>query len=139
MIAITPQNELVLVEQYRHASGEVAFEIPGGTSDLLDDENYEAAAARELLEETGYAGKKYIYVGKHRPNPAMQSNWMHTYLALDCEKVAEQELDAFEDISVKIVPIKEAYQMIFDLKINHSIIIASMMLARPHLKSLIDG
>ncbi len=139
VVALTPRNEMILVEQYRHACGEVAIEIPGGTSDHGEEEKYEQAAARELLEETGYEAKRFIYLGRHRPNPAMQNNWMHSFLALDCEKVADQNLDMFEDIRVLRVPVKEAYQMIFDLKINHSIVITSMILAQPHLKSLIDG
>lgn len=139
VIALTPQNEMILVEQYRHACGEVAIEIPGGSSDPGDDQNYQKAAARELLEETGYEAKRFIYLGRHRPNPAMQNNWMHSFLALDCEQVAEQKLDAFEDIKVLKVPLKEVYEMIFNLKINHSIVIASLMLAHPHMKSLIEG
>ena len=137
VIALTPENKMVLVEQYRHACEEVALEIPGGSSDPGDQENYQKAAERELIEETGYQAQRVIYLGRHRPNPAMQDNWMHSYLALDCEKVAGQKLDAFEDIRILEVPIKEAYEMIYDGKINHSIVVASMMLAYPHLKSLI--
>ncbi len=138
VIALTKQNEVILVEQYRHAVEEVALEIPGGSSDPMDLKDYQKAAERELLEETGYRPKKCIYLGKHRPNPAMQNNWMHSFLALDCEKVADQNLDAFEDILVLKVPVREVYDMVFQAKINHSIVVASMMLAYPHLKSLIE-
>lgn len=138
IVALNQRNEMILVEQYRHACEEVAIEIPGGSSDAVDEENYQSAAERELLEETGYQAKEVIYLGKHRPNPAMQNNWMHSFLALNCEKVAEQSLDPFEDIKVLEIPLKEAYDLIFSSKINHSIVIASMMLAYPHLKSLIE-
>ncbi len=138
VMALNTKDEVILVEQYRHACKEIELEIPGGSSDPGDKEDYQAAAERELLEETGYKPQQIIYLGRHRPNPAMQNNWMHSYLALNCEKVTSQKLDAFEDIRVLEIPVKEAYEQVFSGKIRHSIVLASMMLAYPHLKSLIE-
>ncbi len=135
VVAVTKSQQMILVEQYRHACEEVALEIPGGSTDPQDANDHAQAASRELIEETGYQAKKLLYVGRHRPNPAMQNNWMHTYLALECEKIAEQSLDPFEDMRVLLVPIKEAYEMTLDGRINHSIVMASMLMARQQLSA----
>src|SRR6202162_4304139 len=55
VIAVTPEQQLVMVEQYRHGSNTVELEIPGGMMDGTDG-SPEQTAARELREETGYEG-----------------------------------------------------------------------------------
>src|SRR5208283_3098249 len=73
VIAVTPDGRLVMVEQYRHGSNTVELEIPGGMMDAKDA-SPEAAALRELREETGYEGEKARVIGKVWPNPAIMSN-----------------------------------------------------------------
>src|SRR5918999_6569612 len=55
VVAMTPDNQLVMVEQFRHGSQTVELEIPGGTMDAEDGTPL-ATGARELQEETGYVG-----------------------------------------------------------------------------------
>ena len=125
IIPITRQNEVVLINQYRHAAGETKIELPGGT---LDEKNEDPkkAALRELEEETGYMTEDLRLVGKHRPNPALQNNWVYTFVALGCEKVGEPQLDAYEEIEVVTKSVPEMLEMIKTGEINHSIIIASI-------------
>ena len=73
VIAVTPDDQLVMVEQYRHGSNTVELEIPGGMMDP-EDASPVAAGARELREETGYAGDAGRIIGEVFPNPAIQSN-----------------------------------------------------------------
>ncbi len=124
VIAVTKDKQIILVEQYRHAAGEMFLELPGGTLDSRT-EDPGAAGARELLEETGYRPAEMIDCGPHYPNPALQSNRMHTFLALDCEKVAEPDLDPFEDLQVRTMPLTEAHRKWEDGEFLHSIISAS--------------
>ena len=91
IIPITPQNDVVLVDQYRFGSEKSSLEIPGGMVDPGEDPK--EAAIRELLEETGFVGKKVIEIGRVESNPAIMSNYTYTYLALDCEEKSSQKLD----------------------------------------------
>ena len=83
VIAITPHQELVMVEQYRHGSDTVELEIPGGMMDA-GDQSPEITGARELREETGYAGEKPRLIGRIFPNPAIMSNECFTVLIENC-------------------------------------------------------
>ena len=110
-VAITKEDEVVLVKQYRHALGEVCFETPGGCVDATDTDNSEAIK-RELLEETGYEFNAVHYLGRTSANPSTNNNLMHMYLLLGGEKVQEQNLDANEDIEVVKVSIDELKSML---------------------------
>ena len=99
VVPVTPEGKLVLIEQYRHAAGENMIEVPGGSVDATDADP-KRAGLRELVEETGYVPEDIRFVGRHSPNPAMQTNHMYTYVALGCRKTREQNLDTFEDIKV---------------------------------------
>ncbi len=105
-IAFTKDGKIILERQYRHALQKTIYEIPGGCVDKSDT-NYEAAIARELLEETGYQFKKFTYLGTTSANPSTNTNIMHMYLALDGELVQDQQLDAGEDLEVLLVSVQE--------------------------------
>ncbi len=109
VMALTQNHEAVLVRQFRHAAQAVVWEFPGGVVD--DGENPLEGARRELEEETGYTAANLIEVGKFYPNPALQTNLMHGYLAFDAEKTSIQKLDEAEDIEVHLVPLDELIAM----------------------------
>jgi 8-oxo-dGTP pyrophosphatase MutT (NUDIX family) len=109
VLALTKNQEVVLVKQFRHAAQAVVWEFPGGVVD--DGETPLEGARRELAEETGYTASKLIEVGKFYPNPALQSNFMYGYLAFDVEKTGVQHLDEAEDIEVHLVPLDELLAM----------------------------
>src|SRR4051812_19424383 len=67
VVAVTEDDDVVLIEQYRHGSERVTLEIPGGMIDP-EDAAPEVAARRELLEETGYAAERWTHVGTVDPN-----------------------------------------------------------------------
>lgn len=136
IVPITKDGRVVLVSQYRHAVEDVCLEIPGGALDPHEKGSHEAAARRELVEETGYVPEKMILLGAHRPNPALQNNLLYTYLALGCEKKSEQSLDAYEDIEVETATVEQVLGFIKDGTINHSLVIAGIHLALPHLEKM---
>jgi 8-oxo-dGTP pyrophosphatase MutT (NUDIX family) len=133
VVPVTDDGQIVLVEQYRHAANEICIEIPGGSTDHTKREDPKLAAERELVEETGYTSSDVQFLAAHRPNPAMQNNLMHTYIARGCRATHEQNLDPFEIIRAFTVPIPEVVEMIFNGKINHSIVVASLLYALPAL------
>jgi 8-oxo-dGTP pyrophosphatase MutT (NUDIX family) len=126
VIPITSDNQVVLIEQYRHAIGRTTLEFPGGTLDPQGGETPEQAALRELIEETGYVPEDLRYVGKLRPNPAIQNNFLHTFVALGCQRTMKQNLDPFEDIHVVTRTIPQVLDASFDGEIEHSLMIASL-------------
>jgi ADP-ribose pyrophosphatase len=115
-LAMTEDNKVVMVKQYRHAIEETIIEIPGGCVDDTD-KNLEEAIARELLEETGHSFLTYHYLGKISPNPSTNNNWMHMYLATGGKKIQEQSLDHNEDIEVVLLTIDELKELINQHKI----------------------
>ena len=110
-LALTEENQVVMVKQYRHAIEDTIIEIPGGCVDPTD-KNLEEAIARELLEETGYAFSSYDYLGKISPNPSTNNNWMHMYLARGGKKIKEQNLVHNEEIEVLLISIEELKRLI---------------------------
>lgn len=123
VIPLTKNNEVVLIEQYRHGIEAMTLEIPGGMVDA--DENPQFAATRELIEETGYKPQAVVYLGKTYPNPATHDNTVHHYLALNCEKVGEPTFDSTESIATHLVPLNEFSRMIADEEITHSLVVAA--------------
>lgn len=98
IVALTEDNRVILVRQYRHGVEESVLEIPGGVID--EGEDSLTAAKRELLEETGYRFNSFEMLCDLFPNPATSNNITTTYLARGGKKVQEQELDSQEDIEV---------------------------------------
>ncbi|MFT3947652.1 MAG: NUDIX hydrolase [Agriterribacter sp.] len=111
VVALTEDNKVIMVRQYRHALGETLLEIPGGCVDDTDT-SLEKAVARELLEETGYVCNQYDYLGKISANPSTNNNIMHMYLARNGKKIKEQELDHNEEIEVYLLTIDEIKQLL---------------------------
>jgi 8-oxo-dGTP pyrophosphatase MutT (NUDIX family) len=105
-LALTDDQKVVMVRQYRHAIEEICLEIPGGCVDDTD-QTLESAIARELLEETGYSFTEFDYLGKVSPNPSTNNNWMHMFLARGGKITQKQKLDHNEDITVELCSIDE--------------------------------
>lgn len=106
VVAVTPDDQVVLIRQYRHGLGQVHFEIPAGTTDP-GETSLEAAARRELLEETGYAGGRWSPLMTLSANPALQNNLTYTFLAEGVEKTAAPKLEASEDLRLHVTPFAE--------------------------------
>lgn len=101
VIPITDAKEVVCVKQYRYAVGEVLLEIPAGKLDSKE-EDPEAAARRELREETGAVCGKLTYLGKYLGSPAILDECIHMYLA---EELTFGDTDFDEDEFLQIVRI----------------------------------
>jgi len=125
VIALTPDQHLVMVEQYRHGSDTIELEIPGGMIDP-DDESPLAAGIRELREETGYEGEKPRLIGEIFPNPAIMQNTCLTILVENCELKHPTRLDHSEDILTRLVPIPEIPELIKAKRIRHSLVVVAL-------------
>ena len=123
IIPLTTEGEVILVNQYRFGMEKTSLEIPGGMAD--DGEDPMEAAIRELKEETGYEGDKVIEIGRVESNPAIMSNHTYTYLALNCERSGEQNLDGTEDIELKLKHINDIPDLIKNRRIEHALVVSA--------------
>jgi ADP-ribose diphosphatase len=131
-VALTEDNRVVMVKQYRHACGEICIELPGGCVDDTDT-NFETAVRRELLEETGYSFSSYEYLGKTSANPSTNNNWMHIFLAKGGKKISEQQLDGNEEIIVELYTIQELKNLVAEHKIIQAMHVVGIMYALQRL------
>jgi 8-oxo-dGTP pyrophosphatase MutT (NUDIX family) len=131
VVALTTEGRVVLVTEYRHGLREVLTGLPSGTVDP-DDVDVEAAARRELLEETGYGGGTFVFLGRHPANPANQNNEVVGFLAVGVERIAEQKLDPSEDIVVSTEDFAEWFEKVcrMEARVQVSHVAAAMMAAR---------
>jgi ADP-ribose pyrophosphatase len=121
IIPLTPDEQVVMVRQYRHGTRRITLEIPGGIVDPGDTP--EDAARRELLEETGYEAKEVILLGSACPQPAILNNRSITYLAHNVVKVQSPQLDETEDIEVVLVALSEIPGLIRKGEITNAMVI----------------
>lgn len=118
-VALTADNEIIMVRQYRHAGDIISLEIPGGVID--GDEKPEDAVRRELLEETGYSFQTIALIATLYPNPATANNVTYTYLLTGGIKTQEQHLDEHEILNVEKYSIAEVKQLLLENKIDQSL------------------
>jgi 8-oxo-dGTP pyrophosphatase MutT (NUDIX family) len=125
VVAVTKNDELVVVRQYRPGLGAVHYEIPAGVVD--DGEDVETAARRELLEETGFGGGRWSVLTVLSANPALQNNLTTTYLAEGVERVAEPAPETTEDLRVHLVKVADAVRLVDNRDMVQALHIAPLL------------
>jgi ADP-ribose pyrophosphatase len=131
VMAVTRQQEVILIRQYRHGVQNIIWEFPGGV--VEPDESPLDGARRELLEETGYSATSLIETGILSPNPDNHTNRIHTFLALDVEKVSAQNLDANEEIQVFPTSLPEVIRMARAGELPQAMQVSALFLGLAHL------
>jgi 8-oxo-dGTP pyrophosphatase MutT (NUDIX family) len=118
VIPLTPDDQVVMIRQYRHGCARIFLELPGGLMDKGDLTPGETAR-RELLEETGYHAEDLSLLTRIYPQPAVLGHMGLTYLARGVRRVAGPNLDATEDIEVCLVELQRIPEMIRIGEIDH--------------------
>ena len=124
VVAETPSGELVLVWQYRYGTDAVSLEVPGGVID--PGEAPEAAARRELREETGYEAESFELLSVVEPNPALQGNRCYTFLARGARLTGSTAFDDLEDRETILLPIADIARRIDDGTITHALVVVAL-------------
>lgn len=109
IIALDENDRVLLVRQYRSAVGHETLELPAGTLDK-PGEAPEAAARRELLEETGHRARRWEAVTRFYPSPGINTEVMYLYLARELV-ASEQATEEDESIQVESLPLGEAVKL----------------------------
>ncbi len=132
VVPVTPEGELVMVSQYRIGSGQVSLEIPAGL--MEPDEEVEAAAARELREETGYTAHSFSILGSTFANPAFMSNRFTAVLAEDVTLTDPTAWDEHEELEVRLVPASSVPDLLASGEVTntYSVLTLSLYLLRQH-------
>ncbi len=110
VLAITTEEQFVLIRQYRHGIGQVHYELAAGVVD--PQEPLLESARRELLEETGFGGGEWQLLLKACANPGTHTNWCHIYLARGVQRLDEQHLEHTEDIAVHLLSREQTLDML---------------------------
>lgn len=125
VIARTEGGEYVFVRQFRFGTQQDSLEIPGGIVD--PGEQPIEAAVRELREETGYVARAWRSLGWCHPNPALQANKLHTFLAEGCVLAGEPALDELEDCRVELVPAAQLRERLARREITHALVLVALL------------
>lgn len=132
VVPLTPERRVVLVRQYRFGVEGLTLEIPGGMCERGEDPA--DSARREMREETGYDATALVPLGWVHPNPAVQTNRCHSFLAMDARPAGRPRPDPDEEFEVIEVPLGDVRDLIRGGEITHSLVIAAF-----HLLSLREG
>jgi 8-oxo-dGTP pyrophosphatase MutT (NUDIX family) len=124
VVAFTEEGKLVVVRQFRFGPRRVTTEIPGGVIDR--GETDEAAARRELSEETGYTAERWRSLGSVEPNPAFHDNLCFHWLAEGARRTGEQEPDPGEDIGVCELDREQVLEEVRSGRMRHSLVLSAL-------------
>ncbi|MEW5734469.1 MAG: NUDIX hydrolase [Thermodesulfobacteriota bacterium] len=130
MVPVTDAGDVLLLRQYRHAVGGYIWEIPAGTMD--PGETPEECAARELVEETGFAAERLERLSSITPVPGYSSEVIHLFLATGLVP-RTGDLDHDEVLTVHATPISKVYEMAATGEITDAKTLAGLLLARTAL------
>lgn len=130
VIALTPDDQLVLVRQFRFGIDEFSLEIPGGVMESGEDPV--TAGLRELREETGFTGAPAKLLGSVHPNPAIQSNRCHFVFVEAAVASHPLEWDPDEEMQVVTKPVAEILDLAHAGGITHSLVLNALMLFERH-------
>lgn len=135
IIPVLDRRYVVMVRQWRYGVEKPTLEIPGGMVESEEATDPKAAAARELLEETGYRARKWRRLGVLHPNPAFMTNRISTWLASDLDQVVRPEEglgEGDEEIDLEVVPLASVPRLISSGEISHSLVVAAFHLMDVH-------
>ncbi len=132
VLALTPEREVVLVNQFRFGVEDFSLEIPGGLVD--EGEDPLEAGVRELEEETGFTGKNARVIGKVWANPAIMDNECSFVLVEEAVLTNPARWDEHEEIEVSLAPLEQAMAWARSGRIRHSLVLNALFFLKGELE-----
>ncbi len=134
VVPVLEGGRVVLIRNFRGATGEWEWEFPAGTLDRAGEPPVECAR-RELVEETGYEAERMTFLGKYHTTPGLSDELMRAFVGEGLREVG-QELEAGEMIDVAVKPVREAWEMVDrgELRDGKSITALFLASARGHVE-----
>jgi 8-oxo-dGTP pyrophosphatase MutT (NUDIX family) len=124
IVPLTGDGRVVMVRQFRHGIRDYTLEVPGGMVDP-EDESPLVAARREMVEESGYDSERIEPLGAIHPNPAIQENRCHSFVAYEVERRHVPTFDSTEETEVVLVPLTAIPDLIRDGRITHALVVVA--------------
>lgn len=131
-VALTGDNQVAMVKQYRKPFDEICTELPAGKLEVTDKDPLEAIK-RELKEETGFTARDWEFLTAMRPSVGYTTEVLYIYLAQNLT-LGETDFDENEAIEIELVDFDEAVENVVKGKINDAKTIIGLMLAKEHLE-----
>ncbi len=131
IVAITDNDELIMVKQFRKPIEKAIYEVPAGKLDKGED--HRICGIRELSEETGYTAKNFIYLGHMYPSPGFADEVTHLYLATGLIP-GKAHLDPDEFLDIEYIKISRVVDMIMNDEINDGKTIFGVFKALEYLR-----
>ncbi len=124
VVALDKHGSSLMIRQFRFGVGYNTLETPGGMVDPGEDSK--TAAARELLEETGYRSDNWQYLGAVEPNPAFHNHLCHHWLATDVELTKPQDLGAGEAIELEFMSQEQVRDAVMCGELKHALALSAL-------------
>ncbi|HEV2738470.1 MAG TPA: NUDIX hydrolase [Candidatus Elarobacter sp.] len=131
IFALTAEDDVLLVRQYKHGAAQIVTELPAGMIEA--GESAAACAARELAEETGYTGSQPEFVRTFLADPTNATAHFHLFIVRGAVRTHEQQFDVTEDIEVRLAPVDEVRAMALDGRISGAAQVAAILVSLAHL------
>ncbi len=133
VVAMTPEEKVVVLRQYKHGVGATVWSLPAGFCD--NGESPLDCARRELLEETGYRAGRWVSLGGYVRDGNRGGGSVYAFLALDAQKVAEPNGCDLEQSEVHYLKMAKLLSLIRNQQVESVGIIAAILLAWLHLEA----
>lgn len=124
VVALDADGRSLMIRQYRFGVGYATLETPGGMVDPGEDSK--TAAARELLEETGFASDNWSYLGAVEPNPAFHNHLCHHWLAQDVYRAQTQDLGDGESIALEFMTQEQVRAAVVSGELKHALALSAL-------------
>ena len=124
VVALDADGRSLMIRQYRFGVGYTTLETPGGMVDPGEDSK--TAAARELLEETGFASDNWSYLGAVEPNPAFHNHLCHHWLAQDVYRAQTQNLGDGESIALEFMTKEQVCEAVVSGELKHALALSAL-------------
>ena len=131
VFAMTPDENVLLVRQYKHGASEIVVELPAGMID--EGETPERCAVRELAEETGFTGATPEFVRTFFADPTNATTRFHLFVIRNAVRTCEPSLDVTEEIAVEQATVRDVRAMALDGRIASGSQVAAVLVALEHL------